>query len=108
MPASGSRLIASTEIPASFGVHGPGETTARSHSPSSSSSTSAASLRTARPSAPPPPRASARPRRGAAAVPLALEQLVDLRRVVADGAHVRPQLAQVLHEVVGERVVVVD
>ena len=30
MPASGKRRMTSTEMPASFGVHGPGETTTRS------------------------------------------------------------------------------
>src|SRR3712207_8547327 len=39
---------------------------------------------------------------------LALEQLVDRRGVVAHDVELRPQLAQVLDEVVGERVVVVD
>src|SRR3954447_14764455 len=50
----------------------------------------------------------ARPGRDDHAVPPALEQLADLRRVVADDLDLRPQLAQVLDEVVGERVVVVD
>ncbi len=62
--------MTSTDIPASFGVHGPGETTTRSYGWPSSSSTGAASLRI----------------------------------VTGLGA----ELAEVLHEVVGERVVVVD
>ena len=45
-----------TEIPASLGVQGPGETTTRSQLPASRSSTSAASLRTASTSAPSSPR----------------------------------------------------
>ena len=70
MPASGKRRDASTEIPASAGVQGPGEITSRS-----------------------------RP---------ALEQLADARPVVADDLDLGAELAQVLDEVVGERVVVVD
>src|SRR5215212_8666872 len=50
----------------------------------------------------------ARARRDDHAVPLALEQLADGRRVVAHGLDLRPQLTQVLDEVVGEGVVVVD
>src|SRR4051794_29235661 len=50
----------------------------------------------------------ARPGRDDHAVEALLEQLVDLRRVVAHGHRLGPQLAQVLDEVVGERVVVVD
>ncbi len=69
-PASGKRRMTSTEMPASSGVHGPGETTTRSEPPASSSSTAAASLRT------------------------------------VSSSHA--ELAQVLDEVVGERVVVVD
>ena len=57
-------------MPASLGVHGPGETTTRSKPP--------------------------------------LEQLVDRGAVVAHDLELAPQLAQVLDEVVGERVVVVD
>ena len=52
----GSARIASTEMPASSGVHGPGETTTRSEPRSSSSSTSRASLRTTSSSAPSSPR----------------------------------------------------
>ena len=62
--------ITSIEMPASFGVHGPGEITMRA-------------------------RRSSR-------------DLVDGDRVVALDAHVRAELAEVLREVVGERVVVVD
>ena len=69
-PASGKRRIASTEMPASLGVHGPGETTTRSH--------------------------------------VRAEQVVDGGDVVAHGLDLRPQLPQVLDEVVGEGVVVVD
>ena len=69
-PASGKRRIASTEMPASLGVHGPGETTTRSQ--------------------------------------VRAEQVVDRGGVVAHGLDLRPQLPQVLHEVVGEGVVVVD
>src|SRR5205085_8572893 len=36
------------------------------------------------------------------------EQLIDCRAIVAHRVHVGPQLSEVLHEVVGERVVVVD
>ena len=36
------------------------------------------------------------------------ERLLDAHRVVADDLHLRPQLAEVLDEVEGERVVVVD
>src|SRR3954451_19438207 len=50
----------------------------------------------------------ARARRDDHAVPLALEQLADACRVVADGLDLRPQLTQVRDEVVGEGVVVVD
>src|SRR3954467_6486068 len=50
----------------------------------------------------------ARPGRDDDAVEAALEQLVDARAVVAHDLELAPQLAQVLDEVVGERVVVVD
>ncbi len=56
MPASGKRRMASTEMPASFGVHGPGETTMRSGAFSNRASTEAASLRTTSSSAPSSPR----------------------------------------------------
>ena len=69
-PASGIRRTSSSVIPASSGVHGPGETTQRSKPLASSSSTVARSLRTV--------------------------------------WHLRAQLAEVLDEVVGERVVVVE
>ena len=62
--------MASIEMPASSGVHGPG--------------------------------------RDDDAVGRALEQLVDGRDVVAHDLDLGAQLAQVLDEVVGERVVVVD
>ena len=62
--------MTSTEMPASLGLHGPGEMTIRS-----------------------------RRERG---------DLVDGERVVAIDAHVLAQLAEVLDEVVGERVVVID
>ena len=55
-PCSGKRSSRSTQTPASFGVHGPGETTTRSGTRSSSSSTSATSLRTTSSSAPSSPR----------------------------------------------------
>ena len=70
MPASGKRRITSTDTPASFGVHGPGETITRSG------------------------------RRA--------EQVVRRLDVVAHDLDLRAELAQVLDEVVGERVVVVD
>src|SRR5512133_3668960 len=50
----------------------------------------------------------ARPGRDDDAIEGALEQLVDDRAVVAHDLELAPQLAQVLDEVVGERVVVVD
>ena len=50
----------------------------------------------------------ARPGRDHAALVPAGEQLIDGRAVVAHRVHVGAQLAEVLHEVVGERVVVVD
>src|SRR3954452_11620836 len=50
----------------------------------------------------------ARPRRDDHPVPAAAQQVVDRGGVVADGRHLRPQLAEVLDEVVGEGVVVVD
>ena len=62
--------MTSTEMPASFGVHGPG--------------------------------------RDDHAVVAALQQPVDGGGVVAHDLHLGAQLAQVLDEVVGERVVVVD
>ena len=65
-----SRSITSSDTPASFGVHGPGEITMRS---------------------------------GASAVDLVHRQLV-----VAHHLHLGAQRLQVLHEVVGEAVVVVD
>ncbi len=55
-PPRRSARIASTEIPASAGVQGPGETTRRSAPRSSSSPTSALSLRTTSISAPSSPR----------------------------------------------------
>ena len=64
MPASAKARIASTEIPASAGVQGPG--------------------------------------RDDEAIGAALEQLADLGLVVADHLDLRPELAQVLDEVVGE------
>src|SRR4051795_5838596 len=50
----------------------------------------------------------ARPGRDDDPLEAALEQLVDARAVVAHDLELAPQLAQVLDEVVGERVVVVD
>ena len=70
MPACGKRRTTSSVIPASSGVHGPGETTTRS---------------------------------GAR-----LEQLIDARLVVAHDLELGAELAEVLDEVVGEGVVVVD
>ena len=70
MPACGKRRTTSSEIPASSGVHGPGETTTRSG-------------------------------RGG-------EQLIDARAVVANYLDLGAELAEVLDEVVGEGVVVVD
>ena len=55
-PASGKRRMTSSEMPASVGVHGPGETTTRSEPRSSSSSTLARSLRTTSSSHPSSPR----------------------------------------------------
>ncbi len=55
-PASGNARAASIEIPASAGVHGPGEITRRSAPRSSSSATSALSFLTTSTSAPSSPR----------------------------------------------------
>ena len=49
-----------------------------------------------------------RPRRDHDAVRLQGERVLDAHRVVADDLHLRPELAEVLVEVEGERVVVVD
>ena len=56
VPASAKRRIASTDTPASAGVHGPGDTITRAGSRASSSSTVSASLRTTSISAPSSPR----------------------------------------------------